>query len=264
MNPVPKRREAFLEEGFVYPIPALSSAEAQSYLDALDTYEAASGQKAAKTMRGKAHLKLMSLYDLIGHPAILDAVESVLGPDIMVWNSSLFIKEPHDPGYVAWHQDVYEFDTEADNLVTAWIALAPSTAENGAMKVVPGSHKNRLAEHAKSAEGSATLLRDGLELAVEVDEADAVSFELAQGEMSLHHMYIFHGSPPNVSDTRRCGFAIRYVTPSVAPAGGRYGATLVRGEDRYGHFRKDPVPTRDLDPEIVAYVDEFGKPRLPA
>ena len=264
MGQIPDRRAAFLRDGFVYPIDALSGAEAQAQIDRLDRYEAETGSKPSQTLRGKGHLKPMSLYRLVHHPAVLDAVESVIGPDILCWNSSLFVKDPHDPGYVAWHQDVYDFDTEADKVVTAWVALLPSTRENGAMKVIPRSHKDRLAAHAKSPEGAATMLRDGLELAVKVDESKADYIELAQGQLSLHHMYIHHGSEPNASDRRRCGFAIRYVTPDVAPAVGRYGATLVRGEDRVGRFVADPVPTRDLDPALVSYVDTFGKPRLGA
>jgi hypothetical protein len=100
------------------------------------------------------------------------------------------------------------------------------------------------------------------ELANDVDEAKAVDITLAQGDMSLHHIKILHGSPPNRSGGRRMGYAIRYVAPYVKQRGDMNSATLVRGEDRYGYFAKDPVPARDMDPAIVAFVDRRygGKP----
>jgi ectoine hydroxylase-related dioxygenase (phytanoyl-CoA dioxygenase family) len=132
------------------------------------------------------------------------------------------------------------------------------------MRVVPGSFKKRLVPHVTIAPGTAAMIRDNMEIGVEVDEASAVDLQLEPGQMSLHHMYTFHGSPPNQSDARRCGFAIRYVAPHVAKKNSPYAATIVRGEDRNGFFGKDPVPTRDLDPELIEYVKHNGKPQLPA
>jgi hypothetical protein len=258
------RSRQFQRDGFVFPIRVLLPGEAQAYMDRIERYESESGEKAADTLRGKAHLKLLSLYELVHHPKILDAVQSVIGPNVLCWNSSMFIKDPHDPAYVAWHQDAYDFETEPDRVVTAWVALLPSTKENGAMKVIPHSHKDLLARHTKTPPGMPTMLRDNLELAVKVDETKAVSFELGQGEMSMHHMYIHHGSPPNASSSRRCGFAIRYVAPEVCPEQGIYAATLVRGRDDVGRFAKDPTPVKDMDQAMTKYVEAFGKPRLPA
>lgn len=252
----------YRENGYLFPILALSPEEAAGYMGAIDRFEAETGEKAAQVIRGKGHLLLMALYELTHHPTILDAVESVIGPDVLCWNSSLFIKEPNDPAYVAWHQDVYDFDVQSHGVVTAWVALLPSTKENGAMRVIPGSQLNRKVAHVKSPPGAATMLRDHLEIAVEVDEAKAVDMVLDQGKMSFHHMHLYHGSPPNQSNSRRCGFAIRYVAPYVADKGSPYSATLVRGEDALGHFGRDPVPTRDLDPDVLEFVRRFGKARL--
>ena len=93
------------------------------------------------------------------------------------------------------------------------------------------------------------------ELAEAVDPAAAVDILLAPGEMSLHHVNLLHGSQPNRSDGRRMGYAIRYVAPHVRQRGDQDSATLVRGRDRFGHFKPDPVPTRDMDPDCVAFVD---------
>lgn len=252
----------YRRDGYVCPVPGLSAADAAEVREAIEAFERRSGLVAGHVIRNKGHLKLMRLYRLIRHPAILDAVESVLGPDIMVWGSSLFVKEAQDPAYVAWHQDSYYWGLEPDDVVSAWIALYPSTPENGAMRVIPGSHKMPQMAHRKSAPGSANMLFTHEELAEDVDERRAVDFVLAQGQMSLHHVKILHGSPPNRSPGRRMGYAIRFVAPHVRQRGDMNSATLVRGTDRYGYFAPEPVPTRDMDPAIVAFVDAplGGKP----
>ena len=252
----------YRSDGYVFPVPALTPAEAASVRTEIEGFERRSRLAAGHVIRNKGHLKLTHLYDLIFHPKVLDAVESVLGPDILCWGSSLFVKEGNDPGFVAWHQDSYYWGLEPDDVVSAWIALYPSTLENGAMRVIPGSQTMPPLSHRKSDAESANMLFTHEELAADVDEAKAVDITLAQGDMSLHHIKILHGSPPNRSNGRRMGYAIRYVAPYVKQRGDMNSATLVRGEDRYGYFAKDPVPTRDMDPEIVAFVDRRygGKP----
>ncbi|MEO8165377.1 MAG: phytanoyl-CoA dioxygenase family protein [Betaproteobacteria bacterium] len=245
----------YQQHGYVFPVPALTPDEAAGYRQTIEDFERSSGLAAGHVIRNKGHLKLMRLYELIFHPRVLDAVESVLGPDILCWGSSLFVKEGNDPGFVAWHQDAYYWGLEPDNVVSAWIALYPSTIENGAMRVIPGSQTLPPLSHRKSAEQSANMLFTHEELADDVDESKAADLTLAQGDMSLHHIKILHGSPPNQSPGRRMGYAIRYVAPYVKQRGDMNSATLVRGEDRYGYFAKDPVPTRDMEPDIVAFVD---------
>ena len=245
----------YRQDGYVFPVPALSVTEAAEVRNEIEDFEHRSGLVAGHVIRNKGHLKLTRLYDLIFHPQLLDAVESVLGPDILCWGSSLFVKEGNDPGFVAWHQDSYYWGLEPDDVVSAWIALYPSTVENGAMRVIPGSQTMPPLSHRKSAAESTNMLFTHEEIAEDVDESKAVDITLAQGDMSLHHIKILHGSPPNRSNGRRIGYAIRYVAPYVKQRGDMNSATLVRGEDRYGYFPKDPVPTRDMDPAIVAFVD---------
>jgi len=245
----------YKSQGYVFPVPALTPAEATAVRTGIENFERHSGLIAGNVIRNKGHLKLTRLYELIFHPNVLDAVESVLGPDILCWGSSLFVKEGNDPGFVAWHQDSYYWGLEPDDVVSAWIALYPSTVHNGAMRVIPGSQTMPPLAHRKSAAKSANMLFTHEELAADVDESQAVDITLAQGDMSLHHIKILHGSPPNRSSARRMGYAIRYVAPHVKQRGDMNSATLVRGEDRYGYFAKDPVPTRDMDPDIVAFVD---------
>ncbi|MCH9673591.1 MAG: phytanoyl-CoA dioxygenase family protein [Gammaproteobacteria bacterium] len=247
--------ERYAQEGIVSPVPALSKAQAAYYCEAIELFERQHAVVAGEVIRNKGHLKCLALYELIHHRAILDPVQSLLGPDLLCWGSSLFIKEPHDPGFVAWHQDAYYWGLEPDDVVTAWIAFAPSTLENGAMQVIPGTHRSANMAHVASATDSANMLFTNEELAEPVDEKKAVDLVLEQGEMSLHHVKLLHGSPPNRSSARRYGFAIRYVAPHVKQRDNRDSATLVRGHDSFGNFKADPVPTRDLEPDIVAFVD---------
>ena len=245
----------YRRDGFIYPIPVLTQSEAASYRQSIDLFEQRFNLPAGDVIRNKGHLKHVILYQMIRHQAILDAVESVLGPNILCWGSSLFVKDPGDPGYIAWHQDSYYWGLDPDDVVSAWVALTPSTIENGAMRVVPGSHAGLQHSHMASSEGSANMLFTHEEIAVDVDESDPVALTLRFGEMSLHHVKIVHGSSPNRSRERRVGYAIRYVAPHVRQRGEFASATLVRGVDDYGNFAADPVPTRDMDPDIVAFVD---------
>ncbi len=247
----------YRREGYICPLPGIGAASAGRLAQRLADFEAETGQVAGHVIRNKGHLKLLALYELIFEPAILDAVESVLGPDILCWGSSLFVKEAGDPAFVAWHQDSYYWGLDPADVCSAWIALKPSTLENGAMRVIPGSHRGAAMalEHQASAPDSANMLFTHEEIAVAVDEAGAADLLLAQGEMSLHHVKIVHGSPPNRSDDRRMGYAIRFVAPHVRQRGDMNSATLVRGRDAYRHFAPEPVPKRDMDPAIVAFVD---------
>ncbi len=255
-NPLnPAQVAQYREKGYVFPVPALSPQEAEDVRNGIEDFERESGLVAGHVIRNKGHLKLTQLYRLIFHPQILDAVESVLGPDILCWGSSLFVKEANDPGFVAWHQDSYYWGLEPDDVVSAWIALYPSTVANGAMRVLPGSQTLPPLSHRKSAPESTNMLFTHEEIAEDVDEAQAVDLTLEQGEMSLHHIKILHGSPPNRSNGRRMGYAIRYVAPHVKQRGDMNFATLVRGKDRFGYFGIDPVPARNMEPEIVAFVD---------
>jgi hypothetical protein len=248
----PTQRQRYQADGFVSPLPCLDAAETLRYRRVIEDYERHSGEQATLVIRNKGHLKLRALYDLTRDPRILDAVESAIGPNILCWSSSLFVKEANDPAFVAWHQDSYYWGLDRPDVVSAWVAFAPSTLENGAMQVVPGSHLRPEAPHAKSPADSANMLFTHEEIAVAVDERLAVSLLLEEGQMSLHHVGIIHGSPPNRSAARRYGYAIRYVAAHVKQRGDMPYATLVRGRDDYGYFQTDPVPIGDFDPAVMA------------
>jgi non-haem Fe2+, alpha-ketoglutarate-dependent halogenase len=248
----PEALAHYQSQGYFAPVPALSAEEAAQFRRKLEIFEAQQGHPLKDNMRLKTHLLFTWLNDLVRHPAILDAVEDILGPDILVWNTSFFIKEAHDPGYVSWHQDSTYWGLSAPDVVTAWVALSPSTPESGCLRVLPGSHKQQVA-HTDTFNKN-NLLTRGQEIAVEVDENETVMLPLKPGEMSLHHIMTIHSSEPNQSDDRRIGFAIRYIPTRIRQTSGfPDSATLVRGEDRYGHFELEPRPQSDLSSEAIAY-----------
>ena len=183
---------------------------------------------------------------------MLDAVEDVLGANILCWADSVFPKQAHDPGFVTFHQDGTYWGLSSTQVTTAWIALTESTTENGCMRVVPGTHTWNIQPH-KETWADDNLLSRGQEIQVDVDEKDVVDIVLQPGEMSLHHVQIIHGSNANLSDRKRIGYAPRYVTPRVRQVQieRRQPAVLARGRDDYHHFDLIEQPPPDDPFDVV-------------
>ena len=251
-------------DGFLFPIDIFTEDEARAWRARLEATEAAHGGRTDlphaldQYCRVNAHVVLPMAADLARHPAILDAVEGVLGPDILVWSAEFFIKEPETDAIITWHQDLTYWGLgETDEEVTAWLALSDVTSESGCMRFVPGSHKNRIVPHEDTFADN-NLLSRGQEIAVDVDEGAAVDVVLKPGQLSLHHGRMFHASGPNRSTDRRIGMAIRYITPAVEQHVSPHDyAVLARGRDTHGHFRLIDGPAADLSPEAVALYDEM-------
>ncbi|HEY0423058.1 MAG TPA: phytanoyl-CoA dioxygenase family protein, partial [Rhodopila sp.] len=242
----------YREQGYYAPIRVMPREQAAVLRGKLEAFEAGSGTLAGK-LRHKSHLLFTWLNELVRHPTILDAVEDVIGPNILCWGSSFFIKEPRNPGFVSWHQDSTYWGLDPADVVTAWVALSDSTAANGAMRVIPGSHRLDQVPHRDTFRHD-NLLSRGQEVMVDVDERRAAMLALSAGEMSLHHVRLIHGSDPNPSDLRRIGFAIRYIPTTVRQIAGSHDhATLVRGVDTYGHFEPEESPDSDMSARAVAY-----------
>jgi non-haem Fe2+, alpha-ketoglutarate-dependent halogenase len=243
--------ERYRRDGIVFPVDVFSTDEAAALRQQFEANEQANGGRLAGRMNQKPHLLYPWMDQLVRHPAILDAVEDVLGPNLFCWGSQFFTKNAHDPSYVSWHQDGTYWGLSSPEVMTAWVALTPSVPENGCMRVVPGTHKSQVPHADTFAETN--LLSRGQEIAVEVDLDQAVDVVLKPGQMSLHHVLIFHGSERNDSDMRRVGFAIRYVPTHVFQSSGiRESAMLVRGEDTFGNFDHETPPESDLHPSAVA------------
>lgn len=243
----------YREHGFLSPVNALTTGEAREVRTLVEAVEAQHDGRWPRAWSLKSHLIFTAIDRVVHHPKILDAVEDILGPDILCWSSRWFIKDKNDGGFVSWHQDVPYWGIDvSENIVTAWVAITPATRANGCMKVIPGSHR-KLVAHREGV--SNNLLLRGQEVAVNVDEKQAVYMELAAGQLSFHHGLMFHGSEESHDDERRIGLAIRYIPTRVKPIEGlpKDSVQLARGVDRYQHFHHEPRPTRDLDPADVAF-----------
>jgi non-haem Fe2+, alpha-ketoglutarate-dependent halogenase len=243
--------EQYWRDGFVPKIRVMSREDAERARAALEEYESRTGGPLRGNLRHKAHLLFPFLSEIVRNNRILDAIEDLYGPNLLCWTSNFFIKEARNPAFVSWHQDATYWGLSAPDVVSAWVALTPSNNANGAMGVMPGSHGMQQLPHRDTFDKD-NLLTRGQEIAVEVDESKAFYLDLEPGEASLHHVLLVHGSPPNPSSDRRIGFAIRYVPTSVRQLHGEDSATLVRGIDTFHHFDHEPIPTREMEPELVA------------
>jgi non-heme Fe2+,alpha-ketoglutarate-dependent halogenase len=241
----------YREQGYVSSIRVMSEAEALCLRAQLEAFEQTSGGPLRGELRHKTHLLFKFLSDVVHDSRVLDAIEDLYGPNLLCWSTNFFIKEAHTPAFVSWHQDSTYWGLSSPDVVTAWIALTPSNESNGAMRMIPGSHRLDQIPH-RDTFAENNLLTRGQEIEVDVDESKAVRLDLRPGEMSLHHVRIVHGSPPNPSEERRIGFAIRYVPTSVRQLFGEDSATLVRGVDTYHSFEHEPIPSTDMEPALVA------------
>lgn len=252
----------YARDGYVFPIRAFSEEQATGYRARLEqAEEIAKGiEDGTSLFREYSNIALDFVGEIMTSPTVTDPVAEILGEDLLALGSSFFIKEPKTRAYVSWHQDLHYWGLEGDDEITAWIALSPATRASGAMRFVPGSHTEIVAHqdtfHADN------LLTRGQEIAVEVDEEDAVDVELAPGEMSIHHGRLFHASDPNTTDDRRIGLAIRYIPTRMTQIGGAdMCVTLCRGHDAYGNFERADSGTGLLLPEDVARHREISERR---
>ncbi len=236
----------FEDEGYLFPFRAFDAAQAHAYLRRIEDYERAVGHDANRTLKIKGHLAFPWLMEIATAPAILDAVEDLIGPDILLFGSSIFAKDARDPRYVSWHQDSAYFGLTPHSEVTAWVALSEASTLHGCLRVLPGSHRGPALKHVETF-AKDNMLAKGQAL-VGIDETLAVDMPLRAGEFSLHHEQTAHSSLPNRSTERRVGFAFFFIPASVRSIHGGGRATLVRGEDRHGHWRPDDLARFDLDP----------------
>lgn len=250
---------AYKRDGYYCPVRVMSAADAHNYRAALEEHESHAGKPLQGNWRHKTHLLFTWADELVHHPKILDAVEDIIGPDILCWTTNFFIKEAASPGFISWHQDATYWGLEPHDVITAWVAFTKSDLVAGCMKVIPGTHTKDQLPHVDTFHKD-NLLSRGQEIAVEVDEAKAVPCLLEPGEASLHHIKLVHGSEANRSQDRRIGFAIRYIPTYVRQTKVRDSAMLVRGVDRHHHFDPEPRPQTDLDKgALAAHADAVGR-----
>jgi len=219
-------------EGIVFPIPVLSSREIDCFRADCDRLEEQLGGKPRTIELRQMHLHFSWAYELAIHPRILDAVEDLLGPNVLIWATELFAKHAQSPTVsISWHRDRPYMGLRSGQSTTAWVALTNSSVANGCMRALP-----------RSVERDAPAQQSGLDRYPGV-----MDIVLNAGSMSLHDADILHGSGPNASSEKRVGFVVRYITPSCVPHHGKPPVALARGCDPFGQFEivGPPRPIND-------------------
>ena len=232
-----KELKDYKDNGFVAPIDVLSLEEAQEIKKEIENIEKKWPDELVGLGRNNVHY-ISPIFDQVCHNSkILDAVESLIGENILICSTTLFIKNPNEKGFVSFHQDAKYIGLEPYNWVTAWVAVTDSNEHNGCMKMWSGSHKNDLKEHdQKFNEGN--LLTRG-QTVKNVPKNEIKNLILKAGQMSLHHPKTVHGSEINHSDDRRIGFVIQsYIGTNVKQVLGKNSVQLARGIDKFNFHEK--------------------------
>lgn len=253
MSLSPEQIAFFRSNGYLFPVTAFSPQEARQYRANIERYEAQTGENVNKRLKIKAHLAFPWLCELARHPAIVSAVQSLLGPDVLLFGASAFAKDAHDPRFVSWHQDSAYYGLTPHEEVTAWVAFSRSSSESGCVRVLPKSHLGPDMVHEETFAADNLLARG--QTVRGIDDSLAVEMPLQPGQFSLHQERTIHDSRPNRSDDRRIGIAFFYMPAHTRSTLGRRSAMLVAGVDRYGHWDRDPEPRMDLDPQSLAVLD---------
>jgi ectoine hydroxylase-related dioxygenase (phytanoyl-CoA dioxygenase family) len=227
----------YKDEGFVSPINIFSKQKAKEIRDEIELIEKEMPGELDKSGRYNAHLISPLLDEVTHHPKILDAVQSLIGEDILVCGTTLFIKNPHEKGFVSYHQDAKYIGLEPHNWVTAWVAITDSNEHNGCMRMWSGSHKDSLKDHDQMFNEGNLLTRG--QTVNNVPKEKTTPLILKAGQMSLHHPTVVHGSDLNKSDDRRIGFVIQsYIGANVKQVIGKNSVQLARGVDSYNYHEK--------------------------
>ena len=247
----PAQIEQYHREGYLFPVDCLTADEVRHYRSRLEDFECEQGDTFGKLpdlVRSKSHLLFTWMDELVRHPKVLDAVESIIGSNILLYHLTSWLKEPDEPSHVSWHQDGTYFGLEPAEQITAWIALTDSTAEMGCIKLLPGTHVIGQKPH-RDTSVPGNLLSRGQTIDHRLDYSKHVLMPLKAGQVSLHHTHAVHCSEPNRTNQRRIGIGASYIPTHcrLINAGARVTAMLVRGSDDYGHFDLEPRPTGDFD-----------------
>ena len=246
------------DTGLMFPQRVMTTDDATNYLAQLESYESNTGGPVNGKWRYKSHLVFPWFDQLMRHPAILDLVRSLLGNDLMVWTTHIYPKEPRDGRFISWHQDSAHWGLDSNQVLSVWVALTDATRENGCMRMLPGSHHNGQVKHQDTRDPNNILTR-GQTIINGIEEDRSVWIELKAGEVSVHHVDMFHASTPNQSNQRRVGIAIRYITPSARQTRiDEDYATLVSGEDRFGHFKEEIAPISTMSAEATAFHEHVA------
>ena len=238
--------------GFIAPVPLLAESEILNYQQKFTELQ---NHFNNRERFENLHLYFSWARELSAHPALLDMVQQLIGPEIIIMGSLILSKQPRGSSHLAWHQDGRYFkEYDSTPYVTAWIALTESNSENGCMRVIPGSHKQGLLLHVHS-DDEQNIIWDKEEIQISPREEEIIDIILNPGEVSFHHAGLIHQSKPNHSGKERTGFIVRYVTSNLQKA--VLPVLQVRGNDQLKHLpvlRDDPFES--IDEGATAFINK--------
>ncbi len=247
--------EFYHANGFLFPYDVFTATEAAHLSRQVAEMEARVGGELQAKFRVKAHLPFPWLCSVVRNERLLNAVEDLIGPNILCWGASFFSKKAHDPRFISWHNDTFFYPYEPQETLSAWVSFNVADIQSGCIHYIPGSHRAPDPVHVFKPE-PANLASDGRTV-VGVDETTAVPAILAPGQVVFHHERVIHGSGPNNSDHPRIGFVIHYVAPNVRNKTADHDtAIFCRGADPSGYWLPDPEPSCDLDPKCLRILEE--------
>jgi non-heme Fe2+,alpha-ketoglutarate-dependent halogenase len=242
----------YARNGIVYPIEVMPVSTAQNYRAGFEELEVELGGHTRYV--AMTHLYFRWAFEVAVEPKILDAVELILGPDLLVQSTLILCKYPNDESFVTWHQDFNYASQDSSPTISAWLALSDSTRQSGCLRAIPGSQQAGVLPHADS-----VVENNMLTYSLEVDDSSAIDVELKAGEMSLHQAGIIHGSLPNKSGDKRIGFIIRFVTPQFART--ENPVVRARGNGVCRHLDVWPAPGEDDIENSVMAWKKFARTR---
>ena len=245
-----KQLKDYEDHGFVAPIDIFTLEEATKIKEEIEYIEKKWPDELIGLGRNNVHY-ISPIFDQVCHNSkILDAVESIIGKDILVGGTTLFIKDPDKKGFVSWHQDAKYIGFEPHNWVTAWLAITDANEENGCMRMWSGSHKEKIKKH-KDTFNENNLLTRG-QTVQNVPLEDTTPNILKAGQLSLHHPMIVHGSGSNKSNIRRIGFVIQsYIGTNVDQVIGKVYVQQARGKDNFKYHEHTKRPSELMSKEDI-------------
>jgi len=234
--------QEYNDNGYVAPIEVLTKDEAFEIRKEIENIETRWPDKLKGTGRNYVHM-ISPILDVVCHNSnMLDAVESIIGKNILICGTTLFIKNPNEKGFVSFHQDATYIGLEPHNWVTAWLAITDANEENGCMRMWSGSHKDNIRHHEQKYDKSNLLTRGQTIENVPLDETTPLV--LKAGQMSLHHPTIVHGSGLNKSNDRRIGFVVQsYIGSNVKQVLGKMYVQQARGDDTFKYHQHTKRPS---------------------
>ncbi len=253
----PDQVAAYRRDGLLFPLPVYDRSAIAANRAGFERLLTRLPRGADAFSINAWHLTDRFVYDLCTSPRLLDYVEALIGPDILLWGSHFFCKEPGDGKTVGWHQDARYWPLAPHRSVTAWLAIDDSDVGNAAMRILPGTHGNGLLPHQQGGQPDSLLdlaLDSDVVRGLALDDAQATAVELKAGEISLHDDNVIHGSPTNASQRRRCGLTMRFMPPEVrcdTSVWPHFSAIVVRGEDRVGANRLAQAPREGMESRAI-------------